>query len=107
LGFDGLNNPELVAQDPVLAFKTAVWFWMTPQAPKPSCHDVMLGYYTPTATDTAAGRVPGFGECLLLLGGTRVRLLYVDLFVGDGSIIATVDCLCTLASLSGAAKAVP
>jgi len=62
LGFDGLNNPELVAQDPVLAFKTAIWFWMTPQNPKPSCHDIMQGIWTPTAADTAAGRLPGYGE---------------------------------------------
>ncbi|WVZ71248.1 hypothetical protein U9M48_019860 [Paspalum notatum var. saurae] len=28
LGFDGLRDPDAVAQDPVLAFKTALWFWM-------------------------------------------------------------------------------
>ncbi|KAM0030582.1 putative chitinase [Helianthus debilis subsp. tardiflorus] len=28
LGFDGLNNPEIVATDPVVSFKTALWFWM-------------------------------------------------------------------------------
>ncbi|KAF8703566.1 hypothetical protein HU200_032380 [Digitaria exilis] len=27
-GFDGLGNPGAVAQDPVIAFKTALWFWM-------------------------------------------------------------------------------
>ncbi|KAI3411679.1 BSD domain-containing protein [Psidium guajava] len=27
LGFDGLNKPETVAKDPVIAFKTAFWFW--------------------------------------------------------------------------------
>lgn len=27
--FDGLNAPETVANDPVIAFKTALWFWMT------------------------------------------------------------------------------
>jgi hypothetical protein len=25
----------------VLAFKSAIWFWMMPQCPKPSCHQVM------------------------------------------------------------------
>ncbi|XP_047339870.1 endochitinase EP3-like [Impatiens glandulifera] len=29
LGFDGLNNPEIVATDPLVSFKTALWFWMT------------------------------------------------------------------------------
>ncbi|RLM65491.1 endochitinase A-like [Panicum miliaceum] len=28
IGFDGLGNPDRVAQDPVIAFKTALWFWM-------------------------------------------------------------------------------
>ncbi|XP_010687454.2 endochitinase EP3 [Beta vulgaris subsp. vulgaris] len=28
IGFDGLNAPETVANDPVIAFKTAFWFWM-------------------------------------------------------------------------------
>ncbi|KAK9715811.1 hypothetical protein RND81_06G191000 [Saponaria officinalis] len=28
IGFDGLNAPETVAQDPVIAFRTAFWFWM-------------------------------------------------------------------------------
>jgi len=36
-----LNNPELIQQDGVLAFKSAIWFWMMPQCPKPSCHQVM------------------------------------------------------------------
>jgi len=62
LGFDGLNNPDAVAANPVLAFKTALWFWMTPQAPKPSPHDVMTGRWQPSAADVAAGRTPGFGE---------------------------------------------
>ncbi|KAF2321974.1 hypothetical protein GH714_005024 [Hevea brasiliensis] len=26
--FDGLNAPETVANDPVVSFKTALWFWM-------------------------------------------------------------------------------
>ncbi|XP_039124019.1 endochitinase EP3-like [Dioscorea cayenensis subsp. rotundata] len=29
LGFDGLNSPELISQDPVLCFKASLWFWMT------------------------------------------------------------------------------
>ncbi|VFQ99813.1 unnamed protein product [Cuscuta campestris] len=34
---------------------------MTPQGSKPSCHDVVAGQWTPSAADTAAGRVPGYG----------------------------------------------
>ncbi|KAJ4842492.1 Endochitinase ep3 [Turnera subulata] len=29
INFDGLNNPESVANDPILSFKTALWFWTT------------------------------------------------------------------------------
>ncbi|XP_051185266.1 endochitinase A-like [Lolium perenne] len=29
IGFDGLGSPQTVAQDPVVAFKTALWYWMT------------------------------------------------------------------------------
>ncbi|CAD6260424.1 unnamed protein product [Miscanthus lutarioriparius] len=28
IGFNGLGNPDKVAQDPVISFKTALWFWM-------------------------------------------------------------------------------
>ncbi|XP_048490964.1 endochitinase EP3-like isoform X1 [Beta vulgaris subsp. vulgaris] len=28
IGFDGLNAPEIVASDPIIAFRTALWYWM-------------------------------------------------------------------------------
>ncbi|CAN0897419.1 Endochitinase EP3 [Linum grandiflorum] len=28
IGFDGVNSPETVAHDPLVAFKSALWFWM-------------------------------------------------------------------------------
>ena len=34
---------------------------MTAQANKPSSHDVIIGKWTPSANDTASGRVPGYG----------------------------------------------
>ncbi|KAJ6740513.1 CHITINASE-RELATED [Salix purpurea] len=43
IGVDLINNPDLVATGPVISFKTAIWFWMTPQANKPSSHDVIIG----------------------------------------------------------------
>ncbi|OEL12779.1 Chitinase 10 [Dichanthelium oligosanthes] len=69
LGFDGLRNPEVVAGDPVVAFKTALWFWMTPRAPKPSCHDVMAGHYQPSYADLAANRTAGFGLTTNIING--------------------------------------
>ncbi|KAI3700845.1 hypothetical protein L2E82_45484 [Cichorium intybus] len=29
IGFDGLGNPDIVANDPMISFRTALWFWMT------------------------------------------------------------------------------
>nr|ABK25320.1 unknown [Picea sitchensis] len=69
LGYDLINNPELVVTDATVSFKTAVWFWMTPQSPKPSCHDVILGRWSPSDTDTAAGRVPGYGMVTNIING--------------------------------------
>ncbi|KAK3444198.1 hypothetical protein EUGRSUZ_A00020 [Eucalyptus grandis] len=28
IGFDGLNSPDTVATDPLISFKTALWYWM-------------------------------------------------------------------------------
>ncbi len=65
-----LNNPELVETDPVTAFKTAIYFWMTPQTYKPSAHDVMTGKWKPNAADKAAGRTPGFGMIINIVNGS-------------------------------------
>ncbi|KAL6222194.1 hypothetical protein ACLB2K_005586 [Fragaria x ananassa] len=66
---DLLNNPDLVATDPVVAFKTAIWFWMTPQSNKPSSHDVITGRWNPSAADISAGRVPGYGVITNIING--------------------------------------
>ncbi len=36
-----LDYPDSLKESGVLAFKSAIWFWMMPQCPKPSCHQVM------------------------------------------------------------------
>lgn len=64
-----LNNPNLVITDPVVAFETAIYFWMTPQPHKPSAHDVMTGKWQPTADDKAKGRAPGFGMTINIING--------------------------------------
>ncbi|XVF29502.1 hypothetical protein REPUB_Repub15cG0126500 [Reevesia pubescens] len=33
IGFDGLNSPETVATDPVISFKTALWYWVNSVQP--------------------------------------------------------------------------
>ncbi|MBL4679011.1 MAG: hypothetical protein JKY70_22890 [Mucilaginibacter sp.] len=64
-----LNNPGLVETDPVVAFKTAIYFWMTPETHKPSAHDVMIGKWQPKDTDKAKGRTPGFGMTIVIVNG--------------------------------------
>ncbi|KAM1261492.1 hypothetical protein TB2_026378 [Malus domestica] len=69
LGQDLINNPDLVATDPVVSFRTAIWFWMTPQSNKPSSHDVITGTWSPSSADTSAGRVPGYGVITNIING--------------------------------------
>jgi chitinase len=69
LGVDLLANPALVATDGLTSWRCALWFWMTPQAPKPSAHDVMVGAWTPSSGDVTAGRVQGFGMTVNIING--------------------------------------
>ena len=41
LGYDLLNNPDLVAQDPEIAWATGLWYWMT--RGRTTCHDAITG----------------------------------------------------------------
>ncbi|KAI9100079.1 hypothetical protein K1719_024297 [Acacia pycnantha] len=66
---DLLKNPDLVATNAVISFKTALWFWMTPQKPKPSSHDVITGKWKPSAADKAAHRLPGYGTITNIING--------------------------------------
>lgn len=69
LGIDLLSNPDRVKTDGAIAFQTALWFWMTPQPPKPSCHEVMTGRWVPSEGDRGAGRIPGFGMTINIING--------------------------------------
>jgi basic endochitinase B len=69
LGVDLLGSPERVSEDPYLAFATAIWFWMTPQAAKPSAHSVMVAAWRPSAADAALGRKSGFGMTTNIING--------------------------------------
>ncbi|KAH9327837.1 hypothetical protein KI387_043771 [Taxus chinensis] len=69
IGFDGLNDHDIVARDPTISFKTAIWFWMTAQSPKPSCHDVITGGWSPSGSDSAAGRTAGYEMTTNIING--------------------------------------
>jgi basic endochitinase B len=69
LGQNLLADPGLVSRDQAIAWQSALWFWMTPQGPKPSAHDAITGRYTPSSDDLAAGRADGFGLTTDILNG--------------------------------------
>ncbi len=67
-----LNNPDLLAQkgNGYIAIMTALWYWMIPQPPKPSCHDVMCGVWTPSAEDITNKRnTSKFGMTINIING--------------------------------------
>ncbi len=64
-----LQHPDLLSKDPLVSFGSALWFWMTPQYPKPSCHDIMIGKWVPTSNDIKNGRLPGFGATVNVING--------------------------------------
>ena len=69
LGLPLLAKPELVSHDGVIAFRTALWFWMKRQNPKPSCHDIVCGKWKPTPEDLRLHRRPGFGMTINIING--------------------------------------
>lgn len=85
LGFDGLRHPETVSNNSVISWKTALWFWMTEQKPKPSCHDVMVGRYVATRRDLAANRsaAAGFGLVTNIINGGLECGIPTDARVSD------------------------
>ncbi|MBC6109803.1 chitinase [Pedobacter fastidiosus] len=64
-----LNNPDLVSSNAVLAFETAIYFWMTPQSLKPSAHDVITGKWIPTSSDAQKNYKSGFGMTINIING--------------------------------------
>jgi chitinase len=66
-----LNNPEDVLSDSFKTFTAAFWFYMTPQTPKPSMHDVASGNFMPTSVDTNAGITNGFGVTTNIINGVQ------------------------------------
>ncbi|MEJ9222192.1 chitinase [Paenibacillus glucanolyticus] len=70
-----LDNPEIVAADGKIGYMTAILFWMTPQNPKPSAHDVMVGRWKPSPLEKFRGLGdPGFGTTVMVLNGLEANL---------------------------------
>jgi hypothetical protein len=66
-----LNCPELLAENAEISFASAIWFWMTPQPPKPSCHDVIVGNWDAVNVDKEYKRFPGFGLTLNIINAPQ------------------------------------
>ncbi|KAL5754336.1 hypothetical protein ACOSP7_022556 [Xanthoceras sorbifolium] len=59
----------MATTDPVISFKATIWFWMTPQANKPSSHSVITGRWTPSdAVDSSTNRVLGYDVITNIIG---------------------------------------
>lgn len=71
LAVDLLSNPDLVKTDGVIAFQTALWFWMTPQPPKPSIHEAITELWNPSDEDIRLDRKPGFGMTINIINGGK------------------------------------
>ena len=63
-----LRNPDLVATT-WLNFAASMWFFVTPQPPKPSMLQVLDGSWTPNSHDQASNLVPGFGVTTMIING--------------------------------------
>lgn len=66
-----LNNPDTIQKDGVLAFKSAIWFWMMPQCPKPSCHQVMHELWAPVVGEYSSSKMykKGFAHTNNIING--------------------------------------
>lgn len=67
-----VSNPDLLEQDGELALLSAIWFWMTPQCPKPSCHQVMQEIYDESATTYSKAKMSkkGFLHTVNIINGS-------------------------------------
>ena len=63
-----LNEPELVATT-WLNFAATMWFFVSPQPPKPSMLQVLDGSWVPNAHDSASNLEPGFGTTTMIING--------------------------------------
>uniref|UniRef100_A0A914MXL1 Glycoside hydrolase family 19 catalytic domain-containing protein n=1 Tax=Meloidogyne incognita TaxID=6306 RepID=A0A914MXL1_MELIC len=67
---DLITHPNLVLtkRDPPLALLASLWFYMSPQPPKPAMHDIILGQWNAGSENEAAGYSgPVFGPTSLII----------------------------------------
>jgi hypothetical protein len=64
-----LEKPEILEKDPIISFESAIYFWMTPQAKKPSAHEVLAKDWSPNDLEQKAGYKAGFGMTINIING--------------------------------------
>ncbi|GMI74431.1 PATHOGENESIS-RELATED 3, basic chitinase [Hibiscus trionum] len=64
-----LQDADMLIKNVTMAFEASYWFWMIAQSPKPSCHDVITGKWTPSERDIQLGRLPGYGMLTNIING--------------------------------------
>ncbi|WKY11202.1 hypothetical protein Q1695_003060 [Nippostrongylus brasiliensis] len=67
---DLINEPNqiMTKMDPPLAILASLWFYMTPQPPKPAMHDIVMGTWNSGAENAAVGYTgPIFGPTSLII----------------------------------------
>lgn len=64
-----LDDPDQVAENGYMAFLSALWFYMLPQTPKPSMHEVATHLYYPNVADVASGLGSVFGSATMIING--------------------------------------
>ncbi|KJH49954.1 chitinase class I [Dictyocaulus viviparus] len=70
ISVDLLNEPNLIMTktDPPLALLASLWFYLTPQPPKPAMHDIVMGTWNSGEKNAAAGYTgPIFGPTSLII----------------------------------------
>lgn len=63
-----LHHPDLVATT-WLNFASAIWFFVTPQPPKPSMLQVVSEEWRPNGADVSGNILPGFGATTMIING--------------------------------------
>ena len=65
-----LDDPDLFVEgDGYLALASALWFYMSPQTPKPSMHEISTKLYVPSIRDESVGITNDFGATTLVING--------------------------------------
>ena len=64
-----LDDPNIVAGDGYTAMSGSLWFYMTPQSPKPSMHEVVTGFFKPNTADSDSNLTASFATTNNIING--------------------------------------